>query len=477
MVNFNKSDRKTTYETEIEDRNETDNENGEYYFNYLNLDVKIREVERKFFQKKSRLSEKFMFKCLSIQFLFYNTFFLVIYYNSELKKNKNCKNAKVDWTFVVNVVLMILNVSILLLSTFLIRKIKDNYKIKNEINLTILLMCIFLIFAWLPYMSKDINYHIRWPVLIFAFLQLFLTYGYPLYWSFRFQKNQNKINVNSNNKKKSNNDNDNGNGNDDDDDDDNDNDNDNDNYNDNDNENDNEQNTDFLNDSFQKFINIIEDQEKVHYWILYSKKNYSVENIFFYKTIKSYQNFLNRTKRKIKKKNLHKENKNIKLNKIKNRKFMQQKKNLIDQIVKNFIEENSPLVINISSETRGRIKEIYSNHLNNDDQQKNLIPDDIFDAALQEITHLMFIDTWPQFIESPLYFEMIIKIEQINPDQYLNKNNADGDGSTNDGYQKTNKFKNVYHTDHDIEIETFNSNLKMKNSISIKSIYSKTTSD
>ncbi|KAJ3437985.1 hypothetical protein M0812_17163 [Anaeramoeba flamelloides] len=53
--------------------------------------------------------------------------------------------------------------------------------------------------------------------------------------------------------------------------------------------------------------------------------------------------------------------------------------------------------------------------------------EDLFNDALEEIMSLMFSDIWPQFYTSSFYLNMVLEIKQINPDQYLTKNEEDED--------------------------------------------------
>ncbi|KAJ6227555.1 regulator of g protein signaling [Anaeramoeba flamelloides] len=103
---------------------------------------------------------------------------------------------------------------------------------------------------------------------------------------------------------------------------------------------------------------------------------------------------------------------------------------MIKELLNNFIIKNSPLTINISSNSREKTIQNCNKYLNNiellDDHSQ------VFSEALDEIICLMYYDTFPQFIQSQTYLEMVIKIEQINPDQFLdekiiNKKNIDDD--------------------------------------------------
>ncbi|KAJ3423843.1 regulator of g protein signaling-related [Anaeramoeba flamelloides] len=347
----------------------TDNNNNEI----LDFDNKAKEVERKFFQNKSRISEKFISKTLTFQFIFYHLLFAIIYYGIGIKNDKKCEDFLFNWGSVLILVIVYLNVIILMVLAYLIRNIQENYKIRNEIFFTLILIILLIFFIWLPELSNKINYHYRWAFLIFVFLQITVTNCYPLYWTYRFENNEKKIQLNKNNK--------------------------------NNNKNNNN------NNNYKKFFNIINHPEKVKYWISYAKKNYSFENIIFYKTHQSFKNLC-----ESKKKNRKKKKKQI--------------QKLIKELLNNFIIKNSPLTINISSNSREKTIQNCNKYLNNiellDDHSQ------VFSEALDEIICLMYYDTFPQFIQSQTYLEMVIKIEQINPDQFLdekiiNKKNIDDD--------------------------------------------------
>ncbi|KAJ6239363.1 double hit [Anaeramoeba flamelloides] len=402
-------------------------ENGYYeYLDTLNIDVKVQEVERNFFQKKSRVSEKYISKILTFQFLLYHIILSVVYFLGDIKYIENCDIAFLKWSTLLIYFTVYINTVILIVSIFLIRKIKDNYKIKNEINLTIIAIIIYIIIIYIPHMFEKIDYHLRWPILIFAFPQFLITFGYPIYWTYRFEKNKKKIHfsdLNIENKIKHNI-NDGGNG---------------------------VTGTGKENSSEEKFLNIINDTEKVKYWIEYSKKNYSVENILFYISVKSFQLLFRNRKGKKKK------------NKIKNQKIEMAK-----SILKNFIRHDSHLLVNLSHSVRNQIimdcekllnLDKNSNNNNNKDGDgdggERVIPKTLFNDALQEITFLMFSDTYPQFLVSSLYFNMVVGVEQIHPDRYLTKN-ALSNPKITQSKQRKNKTEDTVSND-DIEVPTFNS--------------------
>ncbi|KAJ6245187.1 regulator of g protein signaling [Anaeramoeba flamelloides] len=380
------------------DKNEYDAE-ADDYLDTLNLDVKVKEVEKQFFRKKSRVSDKFISKALTFLFLLFHLIFYFMVYVGKLKDKDDCVKITYSLPMVLLSFIVYLIVLLLLILTFLIRNIKDNHKIKNEINMTIIFIILIIFFLYFPMMSEKINYHPRWPALIYTPIQYLIIYAYPIYWAKQFEKNKNKINK------------------------------------DDDDVNNNDENSKSKNNStFSKFLNIIEDPEKVNYWMIYSKKSYSVENILFYRTCKSFQSFNNNTNKKKKK-----------------------KLKMMKSILNNFILEKSPLAINISSNVR---KEIIKNY-----KEDEAISNDIFDDALKEIINLMFTDTWPQFLDSNIYVEMVMKVEQINPGKYLNDQDSNKD---EDLLIKQNKIDDDDDDESDINMTNLNSKSKSnsKNSIS-----------
>ncbi|KAJ3443121.1 regulator of g protein signaling [Anaeramoeba flamelloides] len=329
------------------------------YLDTLDLDVKLREVEKQFFKRKTRIYERFMPKALSILFLFFHLVFFLLTNLTDLKLESSCEKDGFHWGLIFHYIVIWPNILVLVITTFLIRKIKDTYKTKNEINMSIINLCLYILFLYLPIYPESNYDHIRWEFVAITLIQFTISFAYPIYWSTRFEKTKKQI------------------------------------------KKDNQLNGANNSSTFQKFQKIIEGAETVQYWINYSKLNYSVENILFYRTFKAF--------------------KSLKKNK-KKKKYSK----MIEYMLKNFIENNSPLIINISSHVRNNIINTCKKEVEEE------IPDNVFDAAFNEIVNLMFTDTWPQFLESKLYFEMILKVEQINPDQYLKLQNIDADEEQED---------------------------------------------
>ncbi|KAJ3433054.1 double hit isoform b [Anaeramoeba flamelloides] len=360
------------------DNNPNDND---YYINTLNFNIELQEVERNFFQKRSRTSDKFISKISLFHFTISHIYLLVIYFFGDIKYLKDCDISIIKWSALSIYVYVNIHTTILIIFVILIRNIKDNYKIKTEINITLISILVCLFFIMLPLMTDKLDYQYRWPLIIFGFCQLLITYGYPIYWTYRFENNKKIIKTNSSERE---------------------------------------------NSYYRRFINIIEDPEKVKYWIEYSKKNYSVENIFFYNTVKSFQQFVAKyDSNNKKKKNKHNKHHS-------NSKIFKHKMKMIKSILQNFIKEDSPLVINVSGilrkQTIRECEEIlnqYSDNENDNNQERKVegdIPNDLFQDALEEIINLMYIDTFPQFVQSKLFYEMVIKVDQLNPDSFLNNN-------------------------------------------------------
>ncbi|KAJ6240698.1 regulator of g protein signaling [Anaeramoeba flamelloides] len=346
-----------------------------------NLDTEIKEVERKFFQKKSRISEKFMFKAITIQFIFYHFLYVFLYYGSEFHTRKVCTTRKLNWNTVILFASIYINVLILFIAILLIRKIKENYKFRNEIFFSLIVIVLYIFFLYLPVISESVNYHVRWLAIFYSFFQFLISFAYPIYWSKSFESNKKKINNNFVNENGSGvSDHGHSNGSDDD-------------YK--------------IKKNYQKFIRIIDCPERVNYWIKYSQKNYSVENIFFYRTVKAFSRFVLKNK--------------------KNKKNNKKKLQMMKQLFQNFILERSSLGINISSEVRKELLLEYEKITQIKEIREYTFCEDLFNDALEEIMSLMFSDTWPQFYTSSFYLNMVLEIKQINPDQYLTKNEEDED--------------------------------------------------
>ncbi|KAJ3450333.1 regulator of g protein signaling [Anaeramoeba flamelloides] len=423
MANGYKSDSKSNNITEMKtingNKNQTENEGIDFYLDTLNIDVKVKEIEKNFFQKKSRLSEKFIIKVLIIQVICYNILFIILYFGSEFKDQKVCSSVGTGWGRILHLSIVYTNIFIFLFSTFLIRNIKENLKLRREIFMTTLILIAFIFIVWLPKLSDKVDYHYRWSVLYLALFHNLLIFGFPLYLSYKFESSKRRMEETNDKQAKN---------------------------------------------TYQKFIDIIEDQDKVQYIIQFSKKNYSVENILFYRTIKSFQNACKSKKKKNQKKIFK----------------------MMNSILNTFIMETSPLVINLSSGIRENTIQKCQTILNkknmkalkkknqditnknkHDDQNSDENICNIFDEALEEILNLMYTDTYPQFIQSKIYFEMIMKVGQHNPDQILTNNyNIKNDDSTvddesndddDDDDDDEKNTDNHYNKEEDIEIDSIHS--------------------
>ncbi|KAJ6230041.1 double hit [Anaeramoeba flamelloides] len=123
---------------------------------------------------------------------------------------------------------------------------------------------------------------------------------------------------------------------------------------------------------YPRFLEIINNKSKLPYFVKFCESDYSIENIMFYQASKTYKNSNSKKKRK----------------------------KLIQKIYKQFIIPTAPLQINISSKVSNEV----SNEINNGSVDVNLLQ-----PPCSEILELMYTNTYPVFLESDFYSNMLIE--------------------------------------------------------------------
>ncbi|KAJ6234303.1 regulator of g protein signaling [Anaeramoeba flamelloides] len=140
-------------------------------------------------------------------------------------------------------------------------------------------------------------------------------------------------------------------------------------------------------EAFCEFTKIINDPNNFQYWVSFTQLNYTVENIMFYRLHLLFKKQKSKRKR-------------IKISK---------------QIINNFFLTSSSLQINIGSETRRSTIDLYLA------DPSNIL---LFDDAIQKICNLMYYNSYPLFVRSKIYQEMLIQENYVDPLKYQNEKDS-----------------------------------------------------
>ncbi|KAJ6246545.1 regulator of g protein signaling [Anaeramoeba flamelloides] len=320
----------------------SDENNAETYLGSLNIDIKLKEVERNFYKKRAKYSNKIQSVVLAVIYIILALVVVLLLVFGDVKQDDQCN---LDSNLVVSVSysLGIFFTVILIIKCIQIRKINDVFKMRNEIYQFLALSILSYIIMSIIYGTDSFSLQYSFYVLGGICILYTIAFGYPLYLS--YQKKFSIANIEKNNSNKEKN-------------------------------------------SYQKFIDLIKNPEKVKYFIEFSKMDFSVENILFYRSVKAYQSL------------------NIKYD----------RKRLCKKIIDNFIKNCSKLEINIASDVRKNILET----TNMKRPQR-----DCFDQALQDIIELMYINSYPSFLQHNLYSEMIINTDTIDKHYFLKVQSSD----------------------------------------------------
>ncbi|KAJ6246577.1 regulator of g protein signaling [Anaeramoeba flamelloides] len=301
------------------------------------INKKFQKVERKFYQKRIHISGKYMSLAILLHFLLMLIFITLIQLVDKVEKmpDNSCDYGNYFVPFIASISLL----HILLFSYYLIKiwKIKDNFKIRNQLYM-IFITCLLttVIMTLKTQINKKIMW--QWPFGFILIVQYWIVLGYPL-WLSRKQHSLAK-----NTKKKNNN-------------------------------SDNEDNE----DTVEKFTHVLNDKNKSKYFFKFLQLDYSIENLLFYQAVTSFE----------------------KINPNKKTK----KKKYCQQIINNFIKVDARLEVNLDHSTRNNTLEL---------TEKDPTNSACFEEAKQKIFFLMFSGSYPNFLSSKQYYEMMIEIDQIN---------------------------------------------------------------
>ncbi|KAJ6255222.1 regulator of g protein signaling [Anaeramoeba flamelloides] len=310
----------------------------------------IRQVEKDFYQTKFRESKQFLVISCFVQMAFFSIVAIIIMLIFGLHKDSHrfCNFRINSIPIIIFQCFYGVNLSILIIKCWKIRKIKDVFLIKSELY-TIITVVFLCVIADLIAKQFDKNTESLWIWVVMLYMLFLISFVFPIYKSYQ---TTNKIK--SNNAK---------------------------NNNDEDTENQKSDKQGQLN-TFQFFQSVINDKDKVNYWIEFAQNNYSVENIMFYCSVQEYEK----------------------------KKCKSCKELLSQSIIKNYIKTSSPLIINISSSVRDCVLE---------DFEKNPTQNDLFQPAKDEIVTLMYTNSFPFFYNSIYHHQMLIDGNYEDPTNYL----------------------------------------------------------
>ncbi|KAJ3436901.1 double hit isoform b [Anaeramoeba flamelloides] len=336
--------------------------NAETYLDSLNIDIKLEEVERNFYKKRAKYSNKIQSIVLAVVYgiLVINAIVFLFFANVEENQKCDLSNKPVIGFFTTCGLSLTL---ILTIKCIQIRKVNDVFKMRNEIYQFLVVEIIFHLAAMIIYNNDSITFDYNIFLFIWVTVLFSISFGYPLYLSYQKKYSIGDIEKKNTNKEKN---------------------------------------------SYHKFIDIIKNPEKVKFFIEFSKVDFSVENIIFYRSVKAYQSL----------------------------RIRHDRRRLYKKIIDNFLKSDSKLEINISSRVRTNILE--TTNMNTKNPQR-----DCFDEALEEIIQLMYINSYPSFLQHNLYSEMIINTETLDKNYFLKAQSSE---DTQDlDQQKDIKLKTVKH--------------------------------
>ncbi|KAJ3436879.1 regulator of g protein signaling [Anaeramoeba flamelloides] len=295
------------------------------------IDKKFEKVERKFYRKRTQISGKYMFYAILVHFLFMFLLIAVVQLADTITKEEN---GSCDYGFLYLPSISVLSLGQTLLYAyylFKIWKIKDNFKIRNQL-IMIFLTCLTttVVMSSKKRISKLLMW--QWPFAFIIVAQYLIILGYPL-WLSRTPYTLNK--EREKNKK------------------------------------DNEE-------TIQQFTQILNNKNKSKYFFKFLQLDYSIENLLFYQAVSSFEK-INPNKKK--------------------------KKKYCEQIIKTFVHFNARLEVNLEHSTRTSTIEL---------AEKDPTNPSCFEEAKNKIFFLMYSGSYPNFINSKQYYEMMIEIDQIH---------------------------------------------------------------
>ncbi|KAJ3436880.1 regulator of g protein signaling [Anaeramoeba flamelloides] len=297
------------------------------------IDKKFEKVEKKFYQKRIRISGKYMFYAILIHFIFMLLIIGVLHADGKSERKADGKCEYGDLYYVLISIVSMGHILLFAYYLYKIWKIKDNFKIRNQLYM-IFITCILTTIVFSSKQRIDEMLLWQWPFTCIIVAQYLIILGYPLWLSrkpYKLTKGRDKNKLENGE------------------------------------------------DTVEKFTHILTDKNKSKYFLKYLQLDYSIENLLFYQAVTSFE----------------------KINPNKKRK----KKKYCEQIIKNFVRVNARLEVNLSHSTRTSTIEL---------AEKDPTNPSCFEEAKNKIFFLMYSGSYPNFLFSKQYYEMMIDIDQIN---------------------------------------------------------------
>ncbi|KAJ3428661.1 regulator of g protein signaling [Anaeramoeba flamelloides] len=320
----------------------------------------LGKLETKFFLKQSRISEKRLFFILISFFIGYSILSVIIFYGTNIKTMDDFYEMDASTYNIPFNIVIGFNIISWIFSMFLIRKIKDNYFIRDEIVFIFIVSIIYFVINLRSVLTKNIKSMII-STIVHQFSIAHITVAIPIYISYVRERKINRIIkdrektrkkiTKKNSKGEINFENSFDEG---------------------------DTSGDSLSGEFRNFNDIISLSKLISYWMIFAQLNYSIENIMFVRLVRTFQN----------------------------QKLKRKRKKISNRIYNEFIKPGSICQINLSSKCS---KQLISNYESD--------PSDIelFEDAKNEIIYLMFSNSYPIFLESRIYKEMLIQEKIRDP--------------------------------------------------------------
>ncbi|KAJ6246557.1 regulator of g protein signaling [Anaeramoeba flamelloides] len=339
------------------------------------IDKKFQKVEKKFYQKRIQISGKYMFLAIFFHILLMILLQIVLHLEGKIKKKPNgeCAYGNLFLPFIM--ILSLTHVVIFSYYLFKIWKIKDNFKIRNQLYMIFLASIVsIMVLGGKGHFERTLMW--QWPLVFVLTVQYLIDLGYPLWLSRKSYYLNKELHKNL------------------------------------DNEN-----------TIEKFKHILTDKNKSKYFLKFLQLDYSIENLLFYQAVTSFE----------------------KINPNKKSK----KKKYCQQIIKNFVQVNARLEVNLSHSIRNSTIEL---------AQKDPTNSSCFEEAKKKIFFLMYSGSYPTFIDSKQYYEMMIELDQINIEIGGEKDIQldDLEGDEDKGGDDQNKNQSDNDSNKESEIETKN---------------------
>ncbi|KAJ6241176.1 regulator of g protein signaling [Anaeramoeba flamelloides] len=316
--------RAETKDIEMTSRNDIQSEvNGD--FDMFNVEIELKNMEKNYYKKRHLISGRFLSIGLTLHYIIFFLLTLVDYFTTPNREiGEKCANESSK--IIIRGILAVIQVLIMAYLVFKIRKINDLYKIKIEIYGIVIALLIYNIINISLNLAKD---RAKQDIALYitAYFILFFVLVWPLYLSYKkFDQNITKKN---------------------------------------------DEETDET--YHQNLENILNNKRTLPYFVEFSKKDYSIENVSFYSAIQQ----------------LKKVNKKRK------------KKRIASKIISTFISTKGPLTLNLESEARLQCLANY---------EQDPFGNTCFDQTLDDIFLLMAHSTYPQFLSSENYQQMITEV-------------------------------------------------------------------